>query len=63
MKICLIEGRLPENENEIVLSSTFFDGKQNEPKIGDTITFDMGKRISEGKELLQMTIILQVLPC
>ena len=37
MKVCLIEGRLPENENEIVLSNTFFDGKENEPKIGDTI--------------------------
>jgi len=45
-------GRLPENENEIVLSTTFFDGKENEPKIGDTITIDIGKRISEGYELI-----------
>ena len=42
-----IEGRMPENENEIVLSQTFFDGSENEPKIGDEITFSFGKRISE----------------
>ena len=52
MKVCLIEGRLPENENEIVLSNTFFDGKENEPKIGDTITFDIGKRMCNGEELI-----------
>lgn len=52
MKIRLIEGRLPQNENEIVLSKTFFDGKENEPKIGDTITLDIGKRISDGYELI-----------
>ena len=52
MKVLLIEGRLPENENEIVLSRSFFDGKENEPKIGDTITLDVGKRMSEGQELI-----------
>lgn len=51
MKVRLIEGRLPQNENEIVLSRTFFDGKENEPKIGETITIDVGKRMSEGSEL------------
>lgn len=52
MKIRLIEGRLPENENEIVLSDTFFDGKENEPKIGDIITLEVGKRMSDGYELI-----------
>ncbi len=52
MKIRLIEGSLPQNENEIVLSRSFFDGKENEPKIGDTITLDIGKRMSEGHELI-----------
>ena len=52
MKIKLIKGRLPKNENEIVLSKTFFDGKENEPKIGDTITLDIGKRMSDGYELI-----------
>lgn len=52
MKIRLIDGRLPKNENEIVLSTTFFDGKENEPKIGDTITLEIGKRMSDGEELI-----------
>ncbi|MCI9015698.1 MAG: ABC transporter permease [Clostridia bacterium] len=52
MKIKLTKGRLPENSNEIVLSITFFDGSQTEPKIGDTIKLDIGKRISEGFELI-----------
>lgn len=52
MKIQLIEGRLPQNSNEIVLSETFFDGKENEPKIGDTITLNIGKRMSDGYEML-----------
>lgn len=52
MKIRLIEGRLPENENEIVLSKTFFDGKENEPSIGDKITIDLGKRMNDGYELI-----------
>ena len=52
MKVKLIEGRLPENENEIVLSKTFFDGKENEPKIGDRVTLDIGKRMSDGYELI-----------
>lgn len=52
MKIHLIEGHLPQNDNEIVLSKSFFDGKENEPKIGDTLTIDIGKRISDGYELI-----------
>lgn len=38
----LIKGELPKNSDEIALSKTFFDGKENEPKIGDTITFNVG---------------------
>lgn len=48
----LLEGRMPENENEIVLSRTFFDSKENEPKIGDKVTFTLGKRMSDGNELI-----------
>lgn len=48
----LQKGRFPENSNEIVLSSSFFDGKEKEPQIGDRITLPLGKRISkEGLEL------------
>lgn len=48
----LIQGRMPENENEIVLSRTFFDGKENEPKIGEEVTFVLGKRMSDGDEMI-----------
>ena len=42
MGVKLISGRLPENSDEVVLSKSFFDGKDNEPKIGDKVTFDIG---------------------
>ena len=48
----LLEGRMPENENEIVLSTSFFDGKENEPKIGDEVTFTLGKRMLDGEEMI-----------
>lgn len=38
----IIAGRMPENSNEIALSSSFFDDKENTPQIGDTITFPVG---------------------
>lgn len=48
-----MEGRMPEKADEIALSTSFFDGKENEPKIGDTVTFELGKRISsDGYELI-----------
>lgn len=53
MAIDVQRGRLPQNNQEILLSSSFFDGKDNEPKIGDTITLSVGKRVSsEGFELI-----------
>lgn len=38
----LLKGELPKNSDEIALSNTFFDGKDNEPQIGDTVTFNVG---------------------
>ena len=38
----LEKGELPKNSDEIALSRTFFDGKDNEPEIGDTVTFKVG---------------------
>lgn len=53
MGIELLNGRMPEKEGEILLSSSFFDGKEGEPKIGDTVTLPIGKRMSQdGFELL-----------
>lgn len=41
----VVKGRFPENSSEIVLSQSFFDGKENEPEIGDKVTFTIGKII------------------
>lgn len=49
----LISGRLPENEYELVISNhIIYDGLVNY-EIGDTITLDIGQRLSDGYELTQ----------
>lgn len=56
MGLKLVEGRMPENSNELVISKHIED--QNEGisyKVGDKITLNLGKRISEGEELNQNT--------
>lgn len=45
-----LEGRMPENENEIVVSTSFFN--EETPYIGDKITLKIGKRLSDGYELI-----------
>lgn len=47
MGVELISGKLPENSSEIAISKSFFDGKENEPKIGDTINWNVGKVIEQ----------------
>ena len=52
--IILMEGKLPENENEILIPSHLKTNGRVEYKIGDTITLNIGKRVnSEGKLLNQ----------
>lgn len=43
--VTLKEGRLPQNENELVLSQSVIDNSKVEFNIGDTITLDLGKRV------------------
>lgn len=43
--VTLKEGRLPQNGNELVLSSSVLENSRAEFKIGDTITLDLGKRV------------------
>lgn len=52
------KGRLPENENEIALSETVIDGLENEPKIGDEITVDLGRVFLEGEDITYQTKII-----
>lgn len=46
LKFKLIEGNLPKNENEIIISKHIITNGKSDIKIGDTITLDVGKRIS-----------------
>lgn len=53
-QIKLKEGHLPKKENEILVSSHIMSNGKVEYKIGDTISFEIGKRVSsDNKELTQ----------
>jgi len=49
----LMEGRLPENDTEIVISNTIETNSGVTYQIGDVLSLSVGKRISEGDELNQ----------
>ena len=53
LSIRITEGRLPENENEILIPTHLKNNGRIELNIGDEITLNIGKRISNGKELNQ----------
>ena len=54
MGIQLIEGKMPENENEIVISKHIITNGKVDYKIGDTITLDIGQRqLKTGEKLNQ----------
>lgn len=49
----LVEGNLPTNENEIVIPTSVKTNGRLDYKVGDYITLDIGKRMSEGFKLTQ----------
>ena len=49
----LIEGRMPENNNEIIISDYIETNGGVSYKVGDKITLDISKRIADGYELNQ----------
>lgn len=54
MGLHLLEGRIPENSNEIVISKHIITNGKVEYKIGDTITLEVGKRqLTNGEKLNQ----------
>ncbi len=54
MALKLSEGRMPENENEMVISKHIITNGKVEYKIGDIITLDIGRRqLTTGEELKQ----------
>lgn len=48
----LVEGRLPENKNEIVISKDMLKNINLNIKVGDNITLDIGQRYLDGEEVL-----------
>ena len=58
--IILVEGRLPENDTEIVIPTHLRSNGRVEYKVGDTITLDVGERVdSEGNTLSQLDELLK----
>lgn len=54
LSVKLVEGKLPENDNEIVIPTHLLTNGRLELKVGEAITLDIGKRIaSDGEELHQ----------
>lgn len=53
MSITLTEGRLPENENEILIPTHLKSNGGFVLKVGETITLEVGTRVSEGGALNQ----------
>ena len=51
--ISLVEGRLPDNDNEVVISSHIKSNGGVEYKIGDELDLNLGERISDGESLGQ----------
>src|SRR5690606_33092252 len=51
----VLEGRLPQNENEIAISEDIQTNAKVDYKIGDQLTFDIGERVDKtyGKTLTQ----------
>ena len=52
--IKLIEGRLPENDNEIIISNYIEENGGVNLKVGDKITLDICRRLVDGEELSQI---------
>lgn len=53
LAVKLLDGRLPENENEILIPSHLKTNGRVDLKVGDTITLNIGKRVSDNYELNQ----------
>ena len=52
LSVNLIEGRLPENDHEIVISNHIKTNGRVEYHVGDELTRDVGKRIADGEEFV-----------
>lgn len=48
LPIHLVEGKLPENENEILLPAHLFNPGRADLQVGDTLTLELGRRMLDG---------------
>ena len=53
LSIRLVDGRFPTNESEILISTHLKTNGRIDLKVGDNITLDVGKRVSDDYELEQ----------
>ena len=53
LSVKLVEGRFPENENEILIPTHLKTNGRVVLNVGETITLDVGTRVSDGHELTQ----------
>jgi len=53
LPVYLISGRLPENENEIVIPEHMLSANEKEYKVGDVLKLDLGNRLFMGNRLRQ----------
>ena len=53
LSVKLVEGRFPENENEILIPTHLKTNGRVVLNVGETITLDVGTRVSDGHELNQ----------
>lgn len=51
LNVKLKTGRLPQNSHEIAVDSLALKNIPGNPKLGDTVKFDIGTRYAEGREL------------
>ncbi len=49
----LIEGRLPQNDHEVIISKHIWTNGGVSYKIGDKLSLGLGERLSEGESLTQ----------
>ena len=54
----LLEGRYPINDSEIVIPSHLKSNGEVDLKVGDTITLEIGPRVSQGEEIYDNSISL-----
>ena len=52
--IKLVEGKMPENSNEIVIPTSLKTNGRVDYKVGDVITLNIGDRVTDGYKLTQM---------